>query len=188
MDAKSKVNFINSVAGGQKIPCPSCNALNEMGDLFCFSCGTKLMKEDISSSVKSCAGQVSGKNLCPSCNTLNESDSLFCISCGTKLIKDNGNESKKVDAEQTDTENRAAAAETPKPAFVPVKRPMAESKSTGAAVKETVNAPRMEKKTVFQFAAAGPVIEDKPISAFAQGLPLWDIVPPQVMVRRKKNK
>ena len=28
----------------------------------------------------------------------------------------------------------------------------------------------------------------EPVSVFAQGLPSWDVVPPQIMVRRKKKK
>lgn len=42
MDAKSKANFINSVASGQKIPCPNCNSLNRSDSSFCTFCGTKL--------------------------------------------------------------------------------------------------------------------------------------------------
>ena len=42
MNIKSKANFINAVAGGQKIPCPTCNTLNKSDALFCISCGTKL--------------------------------------------------------------------------------------------------------------------------------------------------
>lgn len=29
---------------------------------------------------------------------------------------------------------------------------------------------------------------DDPVSAFAEGLPTWDIVPPQMLVRRRKTK
>lgn len=45
MDAKSRANFINSVAGGQNIPCPKCNTLNEPNSKFCISCGTPLEKK-----------------------------------------------------------------------------------------------------------------------------------------------
>lgn len=41
MDAKSKANFINSVADGQ-IPCPTCNTLNQANSLYCASCGAEL--------------------------------------------------------------------------------------------------------------------------------------------------
>lgn len=95
MDAKSRANFINSVAKGQTVPCPQCNAANEP-------------------------------------------DANFCIVCGAKLTKAG-----------TDTPAFGAASEAPKPASVPEK--MTE-----------------EEKAVF-----------------ADGLPSWDILPPQVVVRRR---
>jgi len=42
MDAKSKANFINSIVGGQEIPCPECGTLNEADSKFCLSCGKEL--------------------------------------------------------------------------------------------------------------------------------------------------
>lgn len=45
MDAKSKAEFINSVASGKIIPCPKCGTSNNTGSKFCISCG-----EDLSSS------------------------------------------------------------------------------------------------------------------------------------------
>lgn len=51
MDAKSRANFINSIASGQKIPCPKCNTLNEEGSKFCESCGTSLEKKPESDNV-----------------------------------------------------------------------------------------------------------------------------------------
>ena len=45
MDAKSRANFINSVAGGQNIPCPQCGTLNEDDAKFCAACGTPLKKK-----------------------------------------------------------------------------------------------------------------------------------------------
>lgn len=46
MDAKSKANFINSVAGGQEIPCPDCNTLNKADSKFCISCGKSLIASE----------------------------------------------------------------------------------------------------------------------------------------------
>lgn len=43
MDAKSKANFINSVAAGTNIPCPKCGAINKADSKFCISCGTELV-------------------------------------------------------------------------------------------------------------------------------------------------
>lgn len=38
MDAKSKANFINSVANGQ-VPCHVCNTLNDSTAINCENCG-----------------------------------------------------------------------------------------------------------------------------------------------------
>lgn len=97
MDAKSKANFINSVAAGQTIPCPSCG-------------------------------------------TANEPDRKTCISCGAELS--------------------APAASSDAPAFAQV--------SDDTQQKAAKNS---------KYAEPAPV--------FADGLPSWDIVPPQVVVRRR---
>jgi hypothetical protein len=72
MNAKSKADFINSIAGGKKIPCPVCNALNDTGAAFCFSCGNKLSVPKTTIT-------------CPNCKEENEAGSVFCASCGTRL-------------------------------------------------------------------------------------------------------
>ena len=108
MDAKTKAAFINSVAGGTKIPCPKCNLLNEPDSSFCFSCGTPL------------PGNVSNVN-------------------GS-------------DAESYDEE---------------------------------------EEQTMAMDAVSGdvflPAVQEEK-SAFAQGLPSWDLEPPQVAIRRIRQK
>ncbi|MCD7754802.1 MAG: zinc ribbon domain-containing protein [Firmicutes bacterium] len=93
MDAKSKANFINSVAAGQVVPCPRCGTANKPGSKTCVSCGADIVVAETSAA----------------------------------------------------------------PAF--------------AAVAETE-----------QMQTASKYVE--PTSVFADGLPDWDIVPPQVMVRR----
>ena len=42
MDAKSRMNFINSVANEGKIPCPMCGTLNASGVGVCSVCGASL--------------------------------------------------------------------------------------------------------------------------------------------------
>lgn len=42
MDAKSKADFINSVASGQMIPCPQCNQPNEPNAALCAACGAQM--------------------------------------------------------------------------------------------------------------------------------------------------
>ena len=100
MDAKSKANFINSVANGQVVPCPVCGAQNTL-------------------------------------------DSKFCISCGSKLVAGSD-----------------ARAENAAPAFQTVSDDSSRSEVKVGKYKE-------------------------PESVFADGLPSWDIVPPQVRVRRR---
>lgn len=90
MDAKSKANFINSVAAGNTVPCPNCNAANKP-------------------------------------------ESKNCATCGAAMT---------------------AASNTP------------------AFASATEAAPTADKYV-------------EPVSVFASGLPAWDIVPPQVMVRRR---
>ncbi len=86
MDAKSNASFINSVASGQKIPCPNCNTLNDIDSLFCATCGTKLGLT------------------CPSCNKPNESGAMFCAFCGTKLNQSGADSGERI-IEQTVNDN-----------------------------------------------------------------------------------
>lgn len=43
MDAKTKANFINSVAAGTSIACPKCGANNKSDSKFCISCGAEIV-------------------------------------------------------------------------------------------------------------------------------------------------
>lgn len=180
MDAKMRANFINSVAGGQKIPCPSCNTLNNADASFCITCGRPL-KETVPNTATS-------KKICPACNTENDADSLFCVSCGTKLGENQPIEANNVvpvvtPVQQEPTpviqQNNTAAA----PAFNPVKRPAAAPTANAAQQNNSA-----EKNQAFKFVEPKVVKEEEEVSVFAQGLPAWDIVPPQIMVRRKAKR
>lgn len=46
MDAKSKADFIKSMASGSQICCQRCNAINESDAKFCISCGNPLELEE----------------------------------------------------------------------------------------------------------------------------------------------
>lgn len=127
MDAKARANFINSVGGGQQVPCPGCGALNK-------------------------------------------ADSRFCITCGTPMRQAAVQEQ----TEAPPVQERAAEA-APEMPFAPVKE------------EETKKA-RVEKPVTKQAEKPALVEEPEEISVFAEGLPSWDIVPPQVVVRRKKKK
>ncbi len=117
MDAKSKANFINSVAGGQGIPCQACNSLNK-------------------------------------------SDAVFCAFCGEKL----------------------------NPAFASVRGPEAAGHMQEKANESAEQPVSVSAKSAFQEVAWTVIDEPEEVSAFAQGLPSWDIIPPQVMVRRKNRR
>ncbi len=119
MDAKSKTMFINSVAGGKKIPCPKCNMLND-------------------------------------------SDSRFCISCGTPLTEK--------------TEQKLKSMEGLKP--------MESAAKPAEGLKQVES---VEKSVEELKPSASAVVYEEPKSVFAEGLPSWDIVPPQMVVRRKKR-
>lgn len=106
MDAKSKANFINSVANEQEVVCEGCGAKNK-------------------------------------------ADSKFCIACGKEftIVGESSNST---------------------PAFAPV-----EEVSTDVATEaKPVHTAKIEKYV-------------EPQNVFAQGLPSWNIEPPQVMVRRR---
>ncbi len=61
MDAKSKANFINSVADGTTIPCPKCGSANKSDSKFCISCGIKLSVDKNSQASSSDFVQVNEK-------------------------------------------------------------------------------------------------------------------------------
>ena len=173
MDAKSKARFINSVASGQGVPCPSCNYMNPPGAVFCRTCGTRLQPEEPVQPEESVKSEKEVQVVCPACHTVLAPDAVFCFSCGTK-IKEYKADEREVLPEQGD-----AAVENAQPAFRAVDEDTV--KPEPAAVRRPV-----QKRTI-NFAA--PVEEkEEEVSVFAQGLPSWDVVPPQVVVRRMKKK
>lgn len=119
-----------------------------------------------------------GKVPCPKCNTLNEAGSSFCMLCGAKL------------AEETPVSSSApfAPAEpAPEAPAAPAAVPFAPAEPAPAAT--PFAAVKEVQPAAVQAAAARPVPQaEEPESVFAEGLPDWDVVPPQVMVRRKKGK
>ena len=145
MNARSKADFINSVAGGM-IPCPNCQKLNEPDSKFCEACGTRLVKPE---------------------EPKPEATPAF-------------EPVKKV--EPTPAFEPVKKVE-PAPAFEPVKK--VEPAPAFEPVKKVEPAPAFEpvKKTEIK----RDVVYQEPESVFAKGLPDWDMVPPQVMVRRKKR-
>ncbi len=157
MDAKSKANFINSVAGGQGIPCPNCNTLNEADSRFCIACGTPLSPKKPENAVPFAAAEPS----------------------------------------QEPTQEAASPQEpTPTPAAEPSQEPVPEAASSrqpfpAAEPSRPPVRPRpvqARPKQAEQPKPAAPTVKYiEPESVFAEGLPSWDIEPPQVVVRRKRR-
>ncbi len=195
MDAKSRANFINSIGTGRKIPCPNCDTLNDPDDLFCSNCGTKLIK--------------------PAMNTEESVDSAAetepAVPAFQPAFKEAESSAPAFKPAEEEPVSTAPAFQPAAPAFRPAPK---ETENTApafsAAVKEAENsAPAFraaisktarsisslgetaKEKTnnapVFSPVAPAPVVEEEPVSVFAQGLPDWDMLPPQVMVRRKKK-
>lgn len=120
---------------------------------------------------------------CPNCDTANEKGSKFCISCGAQLpdVKENGaTPAFATISEETDTaENNQELVSVSEVAAT----------AAFASVEENVgNA--VEEETAAAFAPAfeeekQSAVVPEEVSIFAEGLPDWDIVPPQTMVRRR---
>ena len=131
MNAKSKADFINSVASGEQTTCPSCG-------------------------------------------TANKNNAKFCVKCGAKLI-----------IQETPAPS-APAESTP---FAPAQPTPAEQTPFAPAPTAPQKSAEPKKTTAMPFANTAPIEEEEEEkSAFALGLPSWNIDPPQVMVRRKKSK
>ncbi len=153
MDAKTKANFINSVAAGQVIPCPNCGTANKPDSNFCVACGTRLHQKPADPSTKPVA-------------------SVFEPATPAFEAVDPAVES--VTPVATPVAPATQPEEKPAPAF--------------ASIPEEEAAPAKPVETVSPVEPEAPVVTEMhtdEISVFAEGLPEWDIVPPQVVVRRR---
>ena len=140
MDKKSNANFVNSVASGQKKPCPICYALNEMNVATCFSCGYKFEDQKNSNSVS----DSSEKKVWVMESQPVEEKSIQPIPVQTSPVQN---------------------------------QPIQETPTKAAP-----------SQPVFQSVSQMDVVEEEEKNPLAQGLPAWDVVPPQVMVRRKTKR
>lgn len=213
MDAKSRVDFINSVASGQKILCPVCDSMNESSSGFCIVCGTRLKQPEGDSSPQEGIVHVN-----------QDVEAEYSAALEQKIST--GNISSKTVQSMAQTENlrqevkkRPSVVGQPgegKPAVtvqpmmqrppVEQKQPMqvqpapqkraASKLSTAVQSAQTLKKPQEiteidvvqnEMEHSLQEFAPAQEITREPISAFAQGLPAWSIVPPQTVVRRKKK-
>lgn len=127
MNVMDRVNFINSVASGEVVICPSCGAQNKSGDTFCLTCGERL------ASKKQNSGSASS--------------------------------SQTADKSQ-ETGSLPASGEV--------------------AFKQVEDIPQKQGSKIPLAQVAEIPQEPEPIAVFAQGLPEWNIEPPQVFVKRRK--
>ena len=206
MDAKMKAKFINSIPAEKELVCPKCGNANEADSKFCFSCGQLLEEDgennqqaDTSADASSVADLSSAEEdaekeqpaneqteslkeksdghgvTCPQCGNSNEPDSRFCFFCGNLL--------------QKEAEEAAAPAQQPlimSDAVPPTPLqtvPVAAiiTHKTSSFPQENALDPITQEKTSVNEVA------EKPTDAFAQGLPSWNLEPPQVVVRRKRH-
>jgi membrane protease subunit (stomatin/prohibitin family) len=79
----------------QKISCPNCKTMNDVGTKFCKECGTKLetvilcpkCNTPLPPSAKfcpNCGEKMNQKSVCPTCHKEITGDMKFCPYCGTK--------------------------------------------------------------------------------------------------------
>lgn len=129
---------------------------------------------------------------CASCGTMNKYGNKFCIKCGSGLI---------YGAPEADKSSASAS--------VPFAEAVSETNSSTAQEGEVFAKAVSDTKEAFKSASGGGTddtakdkksdglpfakvakhaAEPEEVSVFAQGLPEWNIEPPQVMVRRKKAK
>lgn len=108
---------------------------------------------------------------CPNCGTINVEDARFCQICGTRLEEDKSVEEANGQEEEKQQNNMEGAA------FVAINEETADKE---------VMASQEEKGDSVQVFIEEDSDEEE--SVFAEGLPKWDIVPPEIVVRRKSRK
>ena len=167
MDAKTKADFINSVAGGGNIPCPNCNGLNASSAKFCKFCGTKLPQP------------APEPQPIPEPQPVPEPQPIP--------------EPQPVPEPQPIPEPQPL----PEPQPIPEPQPAVGTDMPFQEIKEIrPESPAEEKEAEIPFAPASapqqetvsPFHYEEPASVFAQGLPEWSVEPPEVMVRRKRKR
>ncbi len=154
MSMTNNANFINSVADGQAVPCPKCNAINKSDSKFCYICGGQLKNETQSTPAFAPAFEPA---FAPA------AEPAFAPAAESAFAP--AAESAFAPAAEPAFAPAAEPAFAPaaEPAFAPAAEPAPEPAPTTAIKKQRY---------------------EEPASAFAEGLPEWDIIPPQVMVRR----
>lgn len=180
MDAKSRAEFIHSIAQGQAAPCPVCGGQNSPENRFCIFCGARIAAEPV--------------NNFPAFAPVS-------VDAGQPLVSDEGNMAAEpansnppafapVSADAgllpvSDEESSAAEPVNNVPAFAPASADAGQSSVSD--VGNMVERPANNNSPAFSFVSQ-QVQTQEGQSPFAEGLPSWDIVPPEVMVRRRSVK
>ena len=169
MDAKSKANFINSVAGGQEIPCPNCNTLNEADSKFCIACGTPLVQKKSENAMPFVAADPAQQpTSTPAADPAQKKEQAPASTSSRQPFP------------------TAEPAQQPFPTAEPAQQPFPTAEPAQQPVRPRPVQSR--PKQAEQPKPAEPAVKYiEPESVFAEGLPSWDIEPPQVVVRRKRK-
>lgn len=192
MEAKTNANIINAVASGMQVPCPNCNTMNEVDSRFCMTCGTPLTQP-----MQTIVTEEKAEPLIPVTEVTQEEipfaslDSekvaevpfeAVGVNKKTELpfLPTNNAEPEVIAKPEIQTENNIVTPFTPVTkkrrgaAFASISEPLVQEPEADIPLQPIQNEITTQE-----------VMEA--VSAFAEGLPKWDIVPPQVAVRRKKK-
>ena len=128
---------------------------------------------------------------CPACGAENEIGLQFCAVCGLAFAPEPAQEKPQQPAPPF-APIEPAKPDAPKPAqptqpFAPIE-PAKPDAPKPVPKKPVDNAPKpAQAAQAFAPIAATEEKAPEPESVFAQGLPDWDMLPPQVVVRRKRK-
>ena len=136
---------------------------------------------------------------CPACGAENEIGLQFCAVCGLAFAPEPAQE-KPQEATQPFAPIEPAKPDAPKPAqpaqpFAPIEpakpdapKPAQPTQPFAPIEPAKPDAPKpAQAAQAFAPIAATEEKAPEPESVFAQGLPDWDMLPPQVVVRRKRK-
>ncbi len=204
MDAKTNANIINAVASGEQVQCPNCNTMNEADACFCMTCGTPLAQ-----AMKNIANEEQAEPVFP-VTTAPPTDIPFAPADAVKE-PDVPFAPANVGAEPDIPFAPINSDKTTELPFAPANAVGPEAQVYPAVHEDNVAVPfspvPKKRKSAAFAPVSGPVVQEpeefiplqpiqneitteevmEAVSAFAEGLPDWDIVPPQVAVRRKKK-
>ena len=191
MEAKTNANIINAVANGMQVPCPNCNTMNEADSRFCMTCGTLLVQ-----ATQNTQPEEQAEPLIP-VTEVKQAEIPFATLDSDKMAE--------VPFEVVGANNKT---ELPFSTTNNIETGVPEKTNLQADNNAAPFSPITKKRRGAAFASiAEPLVQEpevdiplqpiqneittqevmEAVSVFAKGLPKWDIVPPQVAVRRKKK-